>query len=113
MPTPAPKHDTVFQSDDGGTPDDWAALSTDDSGNGLNLTNGTTKGSRLAAAAGSFTASPEFNVTIRFNHNTADASGYIFSRQQPAGTERMGILVGNATTTSLQFVINNAVVAAG
>lgn len=109
MPTPSPKHDTVFQSDDGGTPDNWAALVVDDSGNGNTLTDGTTKGSLLAAAAGDFTAT-EWNVTIRFDHNTGDASGYIFSRQQPAGTQRMGILVGNASATSLEFVINNAIV---
>lgn len=110
MPTPSPKHDTVFQSDDGGTPDDWAALSVDDSGNGNDLTDGTTKGHILAASAGDFTASPEFNVTIRFNHNTGDTAGYIYSRQIVGLTERHGILVGNASTTSLQFVVNNGIV---
>lgn len=110
MPTPSPKHDTVFQSDDGGTPDDWAALSVDDSGNGNTLTDGGTKGHILAASAGDFTADPEFNVTLRFNHNTGDTAGYIFSRQIVGLTERMGILVGNASTTSLQFVVNNGIV---
>lgn len=110
MPTPASKHDTVFQSDDRGTPDDWGNLSVDTSGNGNDLTDGGTKGHILAASAGDFTADPEFNVTLRFNHNTGDTAGYIFSRQIVGLTERHGILVGNASSTSLQFVVNNGIV---
>lgn len=111
MPTPAPKHDIVFQSDDGGTPGTWAAaLVVDDSGNGNTLTQGVTgntKGYILAASAGDFTVTPEFSVTLRINHNTGNTNGYIYSRQNAGSGERHGIRMDGA---DVDFVINNSVV---
>lgn len=70
MSTPSPKHDTVFQSDDGGTPDDWTALIVDDGQHGEDLTSGTTYGYLTGGGAGRYTVAGGFCVVARVTLHT-------------------------------------------
>lgn len=97
MPTPSPKFDTVFQSDDGGTPDSWSSLARDESQNNDDLVEETDWAYELGANAARFT-NEEINVTIRFDHNTND-SGFLYNRR--SGSSNIQGLRANASSVTL------------
>lgn len=104
MPTPTPKHDTVFQSDDGGTPDDWTALIVDDAQHGEDLTSGTTYGYRTGANSARYTVADGWCVQARVEAHTT-SNGAIFARDD-AGTVNLGF--GFDGASGVNFVVNGS-----
>lgn len=104
MPTPSPKHDTVFQSNDRGTPDNWSQLVLDQTGRGNDLTEGADHGSLLSAAAGDFAADGESNITIRANINE-DNTGFLYCRRDADQRHALNLIAAD----SIRAIVNGTV----